>query len=129
MDEEDQCEASFSVFSFVNAHIRQVHASRDKILIAGDEGEDEDGYDDEVFALNGVSDEDEDEDEYGMDVDDDMDDDGMDYEEKPSSKAAVKSKKKKSKGKGKVASSESEESLRVRRGRVVGKIKICILLF
>ncbi|KAK0221994.1 Sas10 C-terminal domain-containing protein [Armillaria fumosa] len=85
----------------------QFHASRDKILIAGDEGEDEDGYDDEVFALNGVSDEDED--EYGMDVDEDIDGNGMDYEEKSSSQNAAKSKKKKSKGKSNVASSESEE--------------------
>ncbi|KAG7443110.1 uncharacterized protein BT62DRAFT_351623 [Guyanagaster necrorhizus] len=86
----------------------QFHASRDKILMAGDEGEDDDGEDDEVFALNRVSDEDED--EYGIDVDEDMDEDGMDYKETHNSKTAVKSKKNKSKGKGKMLSSESSES-------------------
>ena len=67
-------------------HKRAVHASRDRILLDGDEmqyDEDDFGAEDEVFALKGVDSSSESEDENG---DDDLEgeDDTMDVDEGPS---------------------------------------------
>ncbi|KAG2070407.1 hypothetical protein BDR04DRAFT_1054222 [Suillus decipiens] len=69
----------------------QFHTSRDKILLNGDEDiEDEDGDDDEVFALEGVSDENS---EEAEEDEDDEDDDEDPVVTKSKSKAKTKSKK------------------------------------
>ncbi|KAG5648291.1 hypothetical protein DXG03_004863 [Asterophora parasitica] len=85
------------------------HANRDKVLLDGDNDYEDDGDDDEVFALKGLED-DEDEDEDG-DVDMDEDEDEDEAEELPErqKKGKDKSKKKKKKKKG-ADSSEEEES-------------------
>lgn len=92
--------------------MRVVHSSRDKILLDGDEVEDDSGDEDEVFALKGMPEDSPSEDEYdeddGMDEDDDIDD--VHY---AAAAAAAKDKKKAKGKKGKKErkdeSSESEE--------------------
>jgi U3 small nucleolar RNA-associated protein 3 len=61
LDEEDQCGAFPSrILAVPPLTCSQVHASRDKILLEGDNGGDEDeDEDDEVFALQGMSEDDE----------------------------------------------------------------------
>lgn len=92
MDEEDQCNCLFFVLR-TRSPIPwfQVHASRDKILLEGEESGSEHEEDDEVFALKGLSEEDSDLD------DDDGYGDGMDMEEEPEPKKKQESKKSKSK--------------------------------
>lgn len=69
----------------------QFHTSRDKILLNGDEDiEDEDGDDDEVFALEGVSDENS---EEAEEDEDDEDNDEDPVVTKSKSKTKTKSKK------------------------------------
>ncbi|RDB18037.1 Uncharacterized protein C3B8.09 [Hypsizygus marmoreus] len=82
------------------------HASRDKVLLEGDVYQDEEGDDDEVFALKGLE-----EDEDLEDEDEDMgDEDGVEeIEEKKVSTSKVKSSKSKKKKKA-AESSEEEES-------------------
>jgi U3 small nucleolar RNA-associated protein 3 len=80
-----------------------VHASRDKILLEGDEsGGEDDGDGDEVFGLQGLPAEDSDDDD---DLDQGEDQEDVDMEEQPT----PKSKSKKSKGK-KSTMKESSES-------------------
>ena len=84
------------------AYINVVHASRDKILLEGDDdGGSDDGDEDEVFALKGMpddgssSDEDENEGpEYGSD-------DDIDHVHYAAAESAKKEKKKQGKAKGK----------------------------
>lgn len=94
-----------------------VHASRDQILLEGNEdGGSDDGDEDEVFALKGVaSDGSEDEDEGGAAEDDEDDEDDIDDVHYAAAAAAKKEKEKKSKAKakgkkGKKAESSEEES-------------------
>ena len=59
MDEEDQCASWISVLRLLSLFkFTLVHASKDKILLNGDHngGYDDDGEDDEVFALKGIDD-------------------------------------------------------------------------
>ncbi|KAI0771179.1 Sas10 C-terminal domain-containing protein [Trametes elegans] len=91
----------------------QFHASRDKILLeGGDDGSSDDGDEDEVFALEGVSDDesgDEDEEEGGAQYEDGVDD--IDEVHYAAAAASKKEKKKKGKGKkGKKDESSEEES-------------------
>lgn len=83
----------------IPAHYFAVHASKDKILLEGDEYDD-DGDDDEVFALKGMVD----------DSDDDIEGEDEEEEEIVEEAPTRKSKSKKSKSKKKAASSSSEES-------------------
>ena len=87
-----------------------VHASRDKILLEGDDGGgSDDGDEDEVFALKGLpedSDSDSGEEGAGQGDDDDGDIDNVHY----AAAAAAKKDKNKGKGKGKRGKeSESED--------------------
>lgn len=89
-----------------------VHHNRDKILLEGDYagGADDDGDEDEVFALKGVEDDSED-DEEGQDYaayDDDDEENDILEEEAPATKKKKKKEGKKTKGK-KVDSDEEEE--------------------
>ncbi|EGN92133.1 hypothetical protein SERLA73DRAFT_173106 [Serpula lacrymans var. lacrymans S7.3] len=88
----------------------QFHASRDKILLEGDEVyDDEDDDEDEVFALKGLSDEEE-EDEEPSEGDDDEDVDvDVGTTEGKKSKSSKSKSKTKSKKKHASSSSESEE--------------------
>ncbi|KAJ8469637.1 hypothetical protein ONZ51_g8864 [Trametes cubensis] len=93
----------------------QFHASRDKILLEGDDyGGSDDGDEDEVFALKGMpedeSEDDEDDGEDGAQYEDDEDDD-IDDIHYAAAEAAQKEKKKQSKkGKGKKGKDSDEES-------------------
>lgn len=74
-------------------HNKPVHASRDRILIDGDEmqyDEDDFGAEDEVFALNGVDSPSEDE---GGDEDQEGEEDVMDVDEGPSTSHSTKGSK------------------------------------
>ncbi|KAG6850725.1 hypothetical protein H0H93_009348 [Arthromyces matolae] len=81
------------------------HASRDKVLLEGNDWEqDDDGDDDEVFALKGMNDDDEEE------VDEDVDmDENEDYEEE-FSEYPKKGKKKKKAQKGQSSDEDDSES-------------------
>ena len=112
MDEEDQC-ASFFDFSFTTCTIylifAVVHASKDKILLNGDQygGYDDDGDDDEVFALKGINDDDSEEGENFYDEDDEILDDEPEIEkEAPGTKKKSKHSRK---VKGKTAESPEPE--------------------
>ncbi|KAI0328872.1 hypothetical protein GY45DRAFT_1325725 [Cubamyces sp. BRFM 1775] len=92
----------------------QFHASRDKILLEGDDyGGSDDGDEDEVFALKGMpeddSEDDEDDDQDGAQYEDDEDDD-IDDIHYAAAEAAQKEKKKSKKGKGKKGKDSDEES-------------------
>ncbi|PPQ72293.1 hypothetical protein CVT26_007124 [Gymnopilus dilepis] len=83
----------------------QFHDSRDKILLEGDNGDyEDDGDEDEVFALKGMEDESEEEDYQEADEEEHLDE----VAEDTSSKKKKKSKKDK-KGKGKKKDDENEE--------------------
>lgn len=101
MDEEDQCMLHLPfIFLALNSCI-QVHVSRDKILLEGDDsGGEDDGDEDEVFGLKGLSEDSEDE-ETSQDAEDE-DEEEMAMEE-PTPK------KKKTKGR-KAATKEPEPS-------------------
>ncbi|TBU45012.1 Sas10 C-terminal domain-containing protein [Dichomitus squalens] len=94
----------------------QFHASRDKILLEGDDhGGDEDGDEDEVFALKGMpqdspseDEEDADQDGDGMDEDDHIDD--VHYAAAAASKKQKQKKTQKKGKKSKKDESEEEES-------------------
>ncbi|KAI0826750.1 Sas10 C-terminal domain-containing protein [Trametes gibbosa] len=83
----------------------QFHASRDKILLEGDEnGGSDDGDEDEVFALKGLDD-----DESGNEAEGGLDAQYEDDTSLPAAKGAQKTKKPKAKGKkGKKEESEEE---------------------
>lgn len=103
MDEEDQCMSFKSLVSFTE--YLPVHASRDKILLEGnDEGGDDDGDEDEVFGLKGLA-EDSDDEELQYEDEDEHEEEDDDVP----SQQPKKSKAKKGKGKGK-ESSESNDS-------------------
>ncbi|KAI0632439.1 Sas10 C-terminal domain-containing protein [Trametes polyzona] len=90
----------------------QFHASRDKILLEGDQdGGSDDGDEDEVFALKGVGESESEDEDEGGDYDEDEDD--IDEAHYAAAEAAQKAKKK-AKGKGKKgkqdASDEESES-------------------
>ncbi|KIJ64480.1 hypothetical protein HYDPIDRAFT_28421 [Hydnomerulius pinastri MD-312] len=91
----------------------QFHASRDKILLDGGDQYDEDGEDEEeVFALEGMSDdedEDEDAENYEEEEDIDMDEEANEAPTKKSTQKSSKSKSKKSKDSSPHPDSESEE--------------------
>ena len=76
MDEEDQCALSFCPYHLPDVKPYLVHASKDRILLEGEEiGADDDGDEDEVFALKGIpsSESDEDEDDvYDEEYDEDQ---------------------------------------------------------
>ncbi|KAF8158323.1 Sas10 C-terminal domain-containing protein [Crassisporium funariophilum] len=83
----------------------QFHASRDKILLEGESGVnyDEDGDDDEVFALKGLDDESDDEEEF-------LETEGLEDERKSEDIPDVAKKSKKvKKSKGKAAEKEEED--------------------
>ncbi|RPD77455.1 hypothetical protein L226DRAFT_610763 [Lentinus tigrinus ALCF2SS1-7] len=91
----------------------QFHASRDKILLDGDDGGgSDDGDEDEVFALKGMpddgssEDEDQDEGEYG---DDDDDIDNVHYAAAESAKKDNKKKKKEGRAKSKKGKQDESE--------------------
>ncbi|EPQ50999.1 hypothetical protein GLOTRDRAFT_81585 [Gloeophyllum trabeum ATCC 11539] len=91
----------------------EFHASRDRILLEGEEGGSDDyGEEEEVFALKGMPDSDEDEDE---DEDEEAGEEGFDDDQEPPSKKAKAQPKSSKKSKSKKqaqsdsASSESEE--------------------
>ncbi|KAH9851545.1 Sas10 C-terminal domain-containing protein [Lenzites betulinus] len=88
----------------------QFHASRDKILLEGDEdGGSDDGDEDEVFALKGVDEDDSgDDDEGGGNAQYEDDEDDIDVAHLAAAKAAQNAKKTKGKGK-KGKKDESEE--------------------
>jgi len=75
---------------FASPHNQSVYASRDRILLDGDEiqyDEDDFGAEDEVFALNGVDSSSEDE---GGDEDQEGEGDAMDIDEGPSTSRSAK---------------------------------------
>ena len=68
--------AFFACLSDENKHLSIVHASKDRILLEGEEGgADDDGDEEEVFALNGIPSSESGEDEEDAHEDDDDDDD------------------------------------------------------
>ena len=84
MDEEDQCALSFCPFGLPDVKPYLVHASKDRILLEGEEtGADDDGDEDEVFALKGIPSSESDEDE------EDVYDEGDYGEDQPHSPAHV----------------------------------------
>ena len=93
------------------ADARVVHTSRDKILLEGDEsGDDEDGDEDEVFALKGMPEDDsseDEQDEHAMDSDEDIDD--VHYAAAAAAEKGKKKEKQKKGKKGKKDESEDEE--------------------
>lgn len=102
LDEEDECQPVVFVLR-LKLNLYAVHASRDKILLEGNEyGGDDDGDDDEVFALDLSDNEEEVEDEEEAEDDD---------EEVPVAKSKSSKSKSKAKTKAKAkTSSEEEES-------------------
>ncbi|PCH40007.1 hypothetical protein WOLCODRAFT_142871 [Wolfiporia cocos MD-104 SS10] len=97
----------------------QFHASKDRILLEGEDygGEDDNGDEDEVFALKGISDESSDEEDdddgqgYDEVEDEDEDEDASDADDVHAvsqKRKAGKAKAGKAKGKGKADSSSSE---------------------
>ena len=113
MDEEDHCMSLSSLVWFFGgvADARIVHTSRDKILLEGDESEDdEDGDEDEVFALKGMPEDDsseDEQDEHAMDSDEDIDD--VHYAAAAAAEKGKKKEKQKKGKKGKKDESEDEE--------------------
>ena len=76
MDEEDQCALDFCPHGLPDVKPYLVHASKDRILLEGEEtGADDDGDEEEVFALKGIpsSENDEDEEDVYEEEDDDED--------------------------------------------------------
>jgi U3 small nucleolar RNA-associated protein 3 len=84
-----------------------VHASRDRVLLSGDEyGDNEDGDEDEIFALKGLE---MDEDQGEGDYTEDYEDEYVEGKGLPSPGTLKSKKKDKKKEKGKQTSSEDEE--------------------
>ncbi|KAI0769873.1 Sas10 C-terminal domain-containing protein [Fomes fomentarius] len=90
----------------------QFHASRDKILLEGNDEGSDDGDEDEVFALKGMpqdsESDDDDDDEQGGDEEDDIHDLHYAAAEKDKRKKKAKGKGNKGKGKGKEEESDEE---------------------
>lgn len=97
----------FTIRILCGAHLRLllVHAARDQILLDGDDlRSDDEGDEDEVFALKGIPDDESDEDEEEDADEDEEDEDDDTYADPGPSTAKSKKKDKKSKA---AASSES----------------------
>jgi U3 small nucleolar RNA-associated protein 3 len=78
MDEGDQCALAFCPHGLPDVKPYLVHASKDRILLEGDEtGADDDGDEEEVFALKGIPSSESDEDE------EDVYEEGGDDEDQP----------------------------------------------
>ena len=76
MDEEDQCALAFCPCGLADVKPYLVHTSKDRILLEGEEtGADEDGDEDEVFALKGIPSSESDEDEEDVYEEEDYDED------------------------------------------------------
>lgn len=99
MDEEDRCKFRLSVFSYYSFLIMYlVHAGRDQILLSGEHSSDDEGDEDEIFALKGMP---EDSESDESQDDDELLDDDDPYKNLPSAppKEDAKSKSKKDKSK------------------------------
>ena len=78
MDEEDQCAPPLQLDDLpdILKYLSTVHASKDRILLEGEEaGADDDGDEEEVFALKGIPSSESDEDEEDAYEEDDYNDD------------------------------------------------------
>ena len=103
MDEEDQCALAFCPHGLPNVKPCLVHASKDRILLEGEgTGADDDGDEEEVFALKGIPSSESDEDE------EDVYEEGDDDEDQPHPPARVR-KGGKAKAKPPPESDEEEE--------------------
>jgi U3 small nucleolar RNA-associated protein 3 len=104
------CVLDFLFYDLYNLfNFAVVHASKDKILLNGDQygGYDDDGDDDEVFALKGINDDDSEEDEGFYDQDEEILDDEAEIETEAS--GTKKKSKHSRKVKGKTAESPEPE--------------------
>lgn len=85
--------AFFACLNDENKHIYVVHASKDRILLEGEEaGADDDGDEDEVFALNGIPSSESDEDEDAHEEDDDDRNEDQPYPMRTSNGSKAKAK-------------------------------------
>jgi hypothetical protein len=97
--------AFFACLNDESKHLYVVHASKDRILLEGEEaGADDDGDEEEVFALNGIPSSESDEDEEDAHEEDDDED-----EDQPQPVRAGKGSKAKAKAKPPTESDDEEE--------------------